>query len=70
MGVVKEQTEQTYMFNGNTVFPVILTVETKRKLTKNEVNLARLVYKDSIPYDKVWIFRGIFWGCQIPQTMR
>lgn len=58
MGVVKEQTEQTYMFNGNTVFPVILTVETKRKLTKNEVNLARLVYKDSIPYDKVWIIRG------------
>ena len=38
MGVVKEQTEQTYMFNGNTVFPVILTVEVKRKLTKSEVD--------------------------------
>ena len=62
MGVVKEQTEQTYMFNGNTVFPVILTVEVKRKLTKNEVDLARLVYKDSIPYDKVWIFRGDLLG--------
>ena len=58
MGVVKEQTEQTYMFNGNTVFPVILTVEVKRKLTKSEVDLARLVYKDSIPYDKVWIIKG------------
>lgn len=58
MGVVKEQTSQTYMFNGNTVFPVDLTVETKRKLTKNEVNLAKLVYQDSIPYDKVWIIRG------------
>lgn len=58
MGVVKTQTSRTVAFNGNTVVPVIVKVDTKRKLTDGEIQLAKLMYKDSIPYDKVWIVRG------------
>lgn len=58
MGVVTEQIAQTIAFNGNTVAPVTVTVDVKRKLTNSEVKLAQAVYKNSIPYEKVWIIRG------------
>ena len=62
MGVVKDLVTKTLRFNGNTVTPVIINVDLSRRLTKNEVNLARLVYKDSIPYHKVGVIRGGLFG--------
>lgn len=68
MGVVKTVDNQTIRFNGNTMYPTIIQIEVKRKLTSGEIQLAELIYKDSIPYEKVWIIRGGLF--EIPDTSK
>lgn len=65
MANVKQQSATTELLNTtNTGSPIIVPLPPEsRELTAGEISLAKLMFKDSIPYKKVRIVRGSYWEC-------